>query len=92
MQVRIRTQQLAVPWNPENRQAFEQYGGNRWMLPVEVIGDYTTEGFFHKFNGVQNISSMVSRFFLFFCFFRFDVCFALFIDLLTDKVQPLSRP
>ena len=58
MQVRIRTQQLAVPWNPENRQAFEQYGGNRWMLPVEVIGDYTTEGFFHKFNGVQNISSM----------------------------------
>jgi hypothetical protein len=25
------------------------------------------------------------------CFFVFFVCFALFIDLLTDKVQPLSR-
>ena len=32
--------------------------------------------------------SMVCRFFCFFCFF---VCFALFIDPLTDKVQPLSR-
>ena len=37
------------------------------------------------------VAKVVRRFFVVVVFLCFLVCFALFIDLLTDKVQPLSR-
>ena len=60
-----------------------------WIVPIVSVMDSALA---LGAPNVFRIRSQQGEFFRFFGFFGFFVCFAPFIDLLADKVQPLSSP
>ena len=51
--LRIHTESFEMPWS--NRSEDQT---NLWLVPIDVVTDYTPSGFVSKLNGVNNVTSM----------------------------------